>query len=64
VTFEIPAEKGATQPSVVTGLGYPNGRIEVSPAPTGWQASKVLADGAADQGVEVESIQTQAKSID
>jgi len=27
-----------TPPTVVRGLGYPNGRDEESPAPTGWQA--------------------------
>ncbi|MSV76429.1 MAG: hypothetical protein F2854_00645 [Actinobacteria bacterium] len=26
-----------TKPSVVAGLGYPAGRDEVSPQPTGWQ---------------------------
>ena len=26
-----------TQATVVGGLGYPNGREEVSPEPTGWQ---------------------------
>ena len=32
------AEQSATtQPSVVAGLGYPNGREETSPEPTGWQ---------------------------
>jgi hypothetical protein len=25
-----------TPPTVVTGLGYPNGRDTVSPEPTGW----------------------------
>ena len=45
-----PAEQGVTaQVSVVAGLGYPNGRAETSPTPTGWQASAVLADGSADQ---------------
>lgn len=47
----IPAESGATRPSVVPGLGYPNGRSEVSPQPTGWQASRVLANGSADQAL-------------
>lgn len=28
-----------TQASVVTGLGYPNGRLEDSPTPTGWFGS-------------------------
>ena len=27
-----------TPPTVVRGLGYPNGRDEQSSAPTGWQA--------------------------
>lgn len=46
----IPAEQGATAPAiVVAGLGYPNGRAETSPTPTGWHASAVLADGSADQ---------------
>jgi hypothetical protein len=32
-----PAESTAvTKPSVVAGLGYPNGREESSPQPTGW----------------------------
>ena len=32
-----PAEESAvTKPSVVSGLGYPNGREESSPQPTGW----------------------------
>lgn len=35
---EIPeAEKSSvTKATVVAGLGYPNGRDEVSPEPTGW----------------------------
>jgi hypothetical protein len=34
------AEQGSvTPPTVVAGLGYPNGRDEVSPEPTGWQAN-------------------------
>jgi hypothetical protein len=34
------AEQGSvTPPKVVAGLGYPNGRDEVSPEPTGWQAN-------------------------
>ena len=35
---EIPeAEKtSVTKATVVAGLGYPNGRDEVSPEPTGW----------------------------
>ena len=36
------AEQSATtQPSVVAGLGYPNGRDETSPEPTGWQVNTV-----------------------
>ena len=30
---ELSAETG---PSVVVGLGYPNGRVETSPTSTGW----------------------------
>jgi len=34
---EQPAEStSVTKPSVVAGLGYPNGRDESSPQPTGW----------------------------
>jgi hypothetical protein len=34
---EQPAEStSVTKPSVVAGLGYPNGREESSPQPTGW----------------------------
>ena len=34
---EQPAElTSVTKPSVVAGLGYPNGREESSPQPTGW----------------------------
>ena len=34
---EQPAEStSVTKPSVVEGLGYPNGRDESSPQPTGW----------------------------
>lgn len=34
---EQPAEQSAiTKPTVVKGLGYPNGREESSPQPTGW----------------------------
>ena len=34
---EQPAEStSGTKPSVVAGLGYPNGRDEGSPQPTGW----------------------------
>ncbi|MFN4846624.1 MAG: hypothetical protein ACK5CU_05975 [Rhodoluna sp.] len=35
---DLDAEKSAeTQATVVSGLGYPNGREETSPEPTGWQ---------------------------
>jgi hypothetical protein len=38
---EQPSETTAvTKPSVVKGLGYPNGRIESSPHPTGWRVDK------------------------
>jgi hypothetical protein len=30
-------ESSITPPTVVPGLGYPNGRDEISPEPTGWQ---------------------------
>jgi hypothetical protein len=34
---EQPAEStSVTKPSVVSGLGFPNGREESSPQPTGW----------------------------
>jgi hypothetical protein len=40
MSSEIIAEETAvTQRSVVSGLGYPNGREEISPEPTGWQAT-------------------------
>jgi hypothetical protein len=29
-------ETAVTKPTVVKGLGYPNGREEQSPQPTGW----------------------------
>ena len=29
-----------TKASVVSGLGYPNGREEISPEPTGWQQQR------------------------
>jgi len=46
----IPAEVGVTAAAqVVAGLGYPNGRSETSPTPTGWLASSVTPDGSADQ---------------
>ena len=36
----LASEAGATTPpSVYSGLGYPMDRKEVSPEPTGWQAS-------------------------
>jgi hypothetical protein len=35
---QIAAEVTAvTEATVVPGMGYPAGRLEVSPAPTGWQ---------------------------
>jgi hypothetical protein len=38
---EQPSESTAvTKPSVVKGLGYPNGRLESSPHPTGWLVDK------------------------
>ena len=38
---EQPSENSAvTNPSVVKGLGYPNGRLESSPHPTGWLVDK------------------------
>lgn len=37
---DILAEQNATTPpTVVAGLGYPNGRDSNSPEPTGWQAN-------------------------
>lgn len=34
---EQPAEStSVTEPTVVAGLGFPNGRQESSPQPTGW----------------------------
>ncbi len=40
MTEQVPAEVTAiTKATVVPGLGYPAGRFEVSPAPTGWQHS-------------------------
>ena len=32
-------QSSVTPPTVVAGLGYPNGRDEVSPEPTGWRAN-------------------------
>jgi hypothetical protein len=33
-----PADESAvTKPTVVSGMGYPNNREEVSPTPIGWQ---------------------------
>lgn len=46
---DLPAEQGATPATVVAGLGYPNGRAEISPTPTGWHASKAASDGSAHQ---------------
>lgn len=46
----LPAEQGVTTvPSVIAGLGFPNGRAEVSATPTGWRASSLDSAGAADQ---------------
>ena len=60
----IPAESGATQASVVSGLGYPNGRREVSPEPTGWQASNVLTDGSADlSSADVEMVASPSNTV-
>ena len=43
-------EAGVTaEATVVSGHGYPNNRVESSPEPTGWQASKLLAGGVPDQ---------------
>jgi hypothetical protein len=46
--FTVPqAELSAvTPPSVVRGLGFPNGRAEVSVEPTGWLQSSIGSDGA------------------
>ena len=35
--FSAAEASSVTKPSVVAGLGYPAGREEVSPEPTGWQ---------------------------
>jgi len=36
--MDQPAEESAvTKPTVVSGMGYPNNREEVSPTPIGWQ---------------------------
>jgi hypothetical protein len=44
------AEQGVTaSATVVSGLGYPNNRVEASAHPTGWQASEVLASGTPNQ---------------
>lgn len=46
----MPAERGVTAvAAVIGGLGYPNGRAETSPTPTGWHASSLAADGSANQ---------------
>lgn len=37
MTEKSPAEASSvTPPTVVSGLGYPNGREEISAEPTGW----------------------------
>jgi hypothetical protein len=39
---EQPSETtSVTKPSVIQGLGYPNGRLESSPQPTGWLVDKL-----------------------
>jgi hypothetical protein len=46
----LPADQGVTAvPSVIAGLGFPNGRAEASATPTGWHASDLDSAGAADQ---------------
>jgi hypothetical protein len=48
---EQPAEStSVTKPSIVAGLGYPNGREESSPQPTGW-----LVDNSEIKGVSRET---------
>jgi hypothetical protein len=38
---DMPAEESVqTLATVVSGLGYPNGREESSPEPTGWQSNQ------------------------
>ncbi len=37
VPSNLAEESAKTKPTVVSGLGYPNGREEISPEPTGWQ---------------------------
>lgn len=55
---EIPeAEKtSVTKATVVAGLGYPNGREETSPEPTGWlnfaQATQDDAKGDVSRGTK------------
>lgn len=40
-----PADESAvTKPTVVSGMGYPNNREEVSPSPIGWQGLKTRID--------------------
>ena len=36
-SIPLAESSSVTKPTVVRGLGYPNGRDEHSPAPTGWQ---------------------------
>ena len=48
----VEAELGVSTPaSVVESLGFPNNRVEVSPEPTGWQASRIEATGKPDQSL-------------
>jgi len=55
---ENPADATAeTQPSVVPGMGYPNGREEVSPSPIGWQ-------GLDTEGIEHVSRETSSEKHD
>jgi len=44
MTIETPhtnnlEDTSVTEATVVSGLGYPNGREEQSPEPTGWQSN-------------------------
>ena len=56
---QLPAEADVqTSATVAPTLGFPNNRVETSPTPTGWQASRVLETGLADQVfADVESIE-------
>jgi hypothetical protein len=35
--LNLASESAVTQPSVVNGMGYPNGRDDLCTEPTGWQ---------------------------